>query len=144
MEPYIQRLKVVREAAPAGYGVQIFRPEDAAAFGARLVDDSPVEQSWVLLLDRKHRVRGAQQVGLGEIASAPMPAREILQAALIGNAAAIVLVHNHPSGDPRPSTDDAQVTRRIARACELVGIEFVDHIIVGDGTFSSARGDGWA
>jgi len=68
--------------------------------------------------------------------------REVFKAALLANAAAIILTHNHPSGDPTPSADDMALTRRLAEAGTLIGVEVLDHIIVGDGRYFSFREGG--
>jgi DNA repair protein RadC len=102
------------------------------------------EQSMVLLLDRKHRVLTQSVVGFGGIAHAPMAPREVCAAALREPGVAAVLVaHNHPSGDPEPSGDDVRITRRLAEAASVVGLEFVDHIIVAARGWISLRSEGW-
>ena len=79
-------------------------------------------------------------MGVGGIAHAPMEPREILAAALREPGTAAILVgHNHPSGDPEPSSEDRAVTRRLARASEVVGLEFVDHVVVSAGGWASLR-----
>ncbi|HEX9712303.1 MAG TPA: DNA repair protein RadC [Actinomycetota bacterium] len=110
---------------------QIFHPADAAALLMPRLAHLDREESMVLVLDRRHRVLREASVGIGGVAHAPMEAREVLAAALREPGAAAVLVaHNHPSGEATPSPDDVAVTRRLARAAELVGLEFVDHLIV--------------
>lgn len=141
------RVALVRDSAPAfpaEMPTQMLDPKDAAAILGWLLADEPQEVSIVLVLNRKHRIRGYQEVGRGGIAHSPMEAREIMQAALLGNAAAIIIAHNHPSGDPEPSQDDIAVTARIRRAGEIIGIDVLDHIIIGErGRFVSLAGRGW-
>ena len=126
--------------ALAGERIQIRGPEDAAALLEPQLAHLEVERSVVLLLDRKHRVLREVLVGIGGVAHSPMDAREILAAALREpGTAAILVAHNHPSGDPEPSIDDRNVTRRLMDASEIVGLEFVDHVIVAARGWSSLR-----
>jgi len=119
---------------------QIMRPADAAELLAPRLAHLEREQSMVLLLDRRHRVLREVVVGIGGIAHAPMEPREIFAVALREPGVAAVLVaHNHPSGDPAPSPEDRAVTRRLADAAATIGIEFVDHVIVASGGWSSLR-----
>jgi DNA repair protein RadC len=94
----------------------------------------------VLLLDRRHRLLREVIVGIGGIAHAPMEPREIFAAALREpGVAALLVAHNHPSGDPTPSPEDRAVTSRLNRAAETLGLEFLDHVIVSAGGWSSLR-----
>lgn len=117
---------------------QILTPEDAAALLEPRLAHLDHEESVVILLDRKHRVVAEETVGRGGIAHAPMEAREVYKAAMRQPGVAAVLVaHNHPSGDPTPSPQDVAVTRRLARAGEVLGIEFVDHLVIASRGFQS-------
>lgn len=120
---------------------QIFTAEDAAALLKPRLAHLDREESVVLILDRKHRVLREASVGSGGVAHSPMEAREVFAAALREPGAAAVLVaHNHPSGDPTPSIDDVMVTRRLKQGAELLGLEFLDHIIVAAGGCASIVG----
>ena len=122
---------------------QIMRPADAAALLAPTLAHLEQERSVVLLLDRRHRVLREVVVGIGGIAHAPMEPREVFAAALREpGVAAILVAHNHPSGDPTPSPEDRAITRRLTRAAETLGIELLDHVIVSAGGWSSLREDG--
>lgn len=119
---------------------QILTPADAAALLALRLAHLEREESVVLLLDRRHRVIRESVVGIGGIAHAPMEPREVFAAALrTPGVAAVLVAHNHPSGDAAPSTDDRAITRRLARGAELLGIEFVDHVIIAASGWSSLR-----
>jgi DNA repair protein RadC len=123
---------------------QIMRPDDAVALLEPRLAHLEHERSVVLLLDRRHRVLREALVGVGGVAHAPMEPREVLAAALREpGAAAIVVAHNHPSGDPSPSIEDRSITRRLAEGAALVGLEFVDHVIVAAGGWRSLRREGW-
>ena len=105
-------------------------------FGPRL-RDLEVEQFHVLLLDGKHRMMSAHLISQGTLTSSPVHPREVFRPAIRAAAAAIVLVHNHPSGQPNPSADDLEITRRLVEVGELVGIRVLDHVICGWDTFVS-------
>ena len=105
-------------------------------FGPRL-RDLRVEQFLALLLDGKHRLIREHLVSQGTLTSSPVHPREVFSVAIRVSAAAIVLVHNHPSGDPSPSPDDLEITRRLAQVGDLVGVRVIDHVIIGDGAFTS-------
>ena len=96
----------------------------------------------VVLLDARHRVLREEVVSEGSLTSSIVHPREVFLPAVRESAGAVVLVHNHPSGDPRPSEEDIAVTRRLVHASELLGIRVLDHVIVGDGRYASLRQEG--
>ncbi|MEX2550339.1 MAG: DNA repair protein RadC [Nitriliruptoraceae bacterium] len=106
-------------------------PEEAAAVLVPEVGTADRERCVAALLDTKHRLLEVATISVGSLDHTFMAPREVFRDALLANAAAIVLAHNHPSGDPEPSRDDEQVTRRLVRAGELVGVEVLDHLVVG-------------
>ena len=97
------------------------------------------EQFRVVFLNTKNHVLGVTTVSVGGLNSSPAHPREIFKEAIRRSAAAIVLVHNHPSGDPTPSRDDIEVTRRLVSSGKLLGIEVLDHLIIGEGRYVSFR-----
>lgn len=109
----------------------IASPEAAAAVLVPAFDGADRERCVAALLDTKHRLLAVVVVSIGSIDHTFMSPREILRDALLANAAALVLAHNHPSGDPEPSQDDERVTARVVRAGQLVGVEVLDHLVVG-------------
>lgn len=88
------------------------------------------EETWVLALDGQRNLRGSRRVAQGGNHGCSITSREILRAALMDGASAMILAHNHPSGDPFPSTDDLQLTRTVADAGLVAGVPLVDHVIV--------------
>ncbi len=119
---------------------QVMTPADAALLLSPRLAHLDREQSVVLVLDRKHRLLRECVVGIGGVAHAPMEPREVLAVALREPAAAAILVaHNHPSGDPDPSPEDRMVTRRLSEASGLVGLEFLDHLVIGAAGWVSLR-----
>lgn len=95
-----------------------------------------------LLLDTKHRLLAKQVVSVGHLSGAPVHPRELFKEAVRRSAAAMILVHNHPSGDPQPSPEDVALTRRLVEAGRLMGIEVLDHVIVGDRCYVSLKEEG--
>ena len=93
----------------------------------------------MLCLSTKHRVIAYHEVSRGTLDSTLVHPREVFKAALLANAAAIVVSHNHPSGDPSPTMDDLEVTTRLVAAGEILGIVVLDHIVVGDGRYFSFK-----
>lgn len=96
----------------------------------------------LLLLNTRSRLIGEINVSTGTVDTALVSPRELFMEALQRNAVSIILLHNHPSGDPTPSLADAQITRRIYEAGALIGIELLDHIIIGDNCFVSMKEKG--
>jgi len=93
----------------------------------------------VLLLSTRHDVLAVEEVAVGGLNSAVIHPREVFKPAIRWSAAAVILVHNHPSGDPEPSGDDLRITARLAEAGRILGIEVLDHVVVGDGRYVSLR-----
>jgi DNA repair protein RadC len=93
----------------------------------------------VLLLDGKHRLRRRERVSAGTLTSSLVHPREVFGPAIRENAAALIVVHNHPSGDPEPSAEDLAVTRRLAQAGRILGVPLLDHVVVGDEGYVSIR-----
>jgi DNA repair protein RadC len=114
-------------------GRSLTSPRDSAAALVALLQDEPTEVFAILCLTTKHRVIAYHEVSRGTLDSTLVHPREVFKAALLANAAAIIVCHNHPSGDPTPTMDDVDVTRRLAASGQVLGIELLDHIVVGDG-----------
>lgn len=110
---------------------ELTSPEAAARVFGRHLFGMDREACVAAYLDTKHRLLAVETVSIGSVDHTFMTPRDIFRGALLVNASALIVSHNHPSGDPEPSRDDEAVTRRIARAGELIGIELLDHIVVG-------------
>lgn len=127
------------ETEPLVPGRPIRSPEAVDRhFRARLCDDRQ-EAFRILLLDGRHHFLGEFLITRGTLTASLVHPREVFRPALLEAAAAMVLVHNHPSGDPSPSAEDREVTRRLVRSGELLGVRVVDHVIVADRGFFSFR-----
>lgn len=109
-------------------------PEDAAAVGKGFmrIHEEPEEYMYMLCLNNKNRITGVFEISHGNVNSSIVCPREVFQKALLANAVNIILMHNHPSGDPSPSTEDIKVTKRLIEAGNILGVQVLDHIIIGD------------
>jgi DNA repair protein RadC len=130
------RRTLVRAPAPR---VQFATPRDAAVhllpqYGAR-----GVEHFGVVLLDAKHRLLKVVLVSVGTLDASLVHPREVFREAALAGAAAIILFHNHPSGDPSPSDDDMKLTARLVDAGALMGIDVIDHLILADARYCSLK-----
>lgn len=112
-------------------------PDRAAELAIPVLGSRDREACVAILLDTKHRVLDLELVSLGSIDHTFMAPREIYRSALLANASAIVVAHNHPSGDPTPSRDDIAVTARLIRAGELFGVRLLDHLVVAGAHWES-------
>lgn len=119
--------------------VRIRQPDDAAQLVMESMRQLDREHFKIILLDTKNQVLGVEAISIGSLNSSIVHPREIFKAPIRRSANAIILVHNHPSGDPTPSPEDREVTRRLVEAGRLLGIEVLDHIIIGDRRFVSLR-----
>ena len=117
-------------------------PEDAARYAMPRLRFEQREHFCVLLLDMKHHIMGMPDVSVGSLSASIVHPREVYRIAIQRAAAAIIAVHNHPSGDPSPSREDIAITRRLAEAGKLLDIPMLDHIIVGGENFISLKEQG--
>lgn len=92
-----------------------------------------------ILLDTKNKVLAIKTVSVGDLSSSIVHPREVYKDAVIASAASIIVAHNHPSGDPTPSAEDVAVTKRLIQSGEIMGIDLLDHIVLGDGKFVSLK-----
>jgi DNA repair protein RadC len=114
-------------------------PADAARLFTEYIGASDREIFAAAFLTVRHRIIALQTVSVGCLTSSIVHPRELFKVAIVSNAAALVVSHNHPSGDPEPSADDLALTRRLRAAGELLGIELLDHVIVGDARYVSLK-----
>ncbi len=110
---------------------------DCAGVAAKLfrefLGDVPEEHFVLAVLDCRRRVIGVSEVSVGTLSASLVHPREVFRTAILLNGAAIIVCHNHPSGDSSPSTEDREVTKRLTRAGELIGIPVADHVVLGEG-----------
>ena len=122
--------------------LQLNAPRDVAAYLMPRFGSRGVEQFGIVLLDSKHRVIRTAVIAVGTLNSSIVEPRDVFREATIGGAAAIVIFHSHPSGDPTPSPEDVDLTRRLAAAGVLMGIDVVDHVVLGDLRYASFKETG--
>ncbi len=139
------RWQLVMEGA-GEYAAPFRNAEEVAAdLARREVATADRERFVVYLLDVKHRPIAFETVSVGVLDGSLIHPREIFKSAIAGSAAAVLLAHNHPSGDPTPSGQDREVTRRMREAGKFLGVPVVDHVIVGPrgDHFSFREGGDW-
>lgn len=112
-------------------------PQDVAEFLMPRLRYAAKEQFVVILLNNKNKVIGTEVVSEGSLSSSIVHPREVFAPAILHHAAAIMVAHNHPSGDPKPSIEDEEVTRQLLRSGKVLGIPMIDHVIIGDGNYYS-------
>ncbi|MBB6021417.1 DNA repair protein RadC [Paenibacillus sp. JGP012] len=127
--------RVLQEDVPS----EIRRPEDVYQLVAAEMSSLPNEHFVAIMLNVKNRVISKETIGIGTLNGAIVHPRELFRRAILKNAASIICVHNHPSGDPTPSQEDIKVTKRLYDAGEIVDINVLDHIIVGVEGFVSLK-----
>jgi DNA repair protein RadC len=127
----IYKVALVREGVQEAPERVISSPQTAATVLRKYLDGCDREHLVVLLINKKNHLIGINTVSIGSLDSSLAHPREVFKPAIIGNAAGIILGHNHPSGDPEPSQADRTLTCRLHDVGEIIGIELVDHIIVG-------------
>lgn len=126
----------LRPAAP-DERAQVTCPEDALALVQPRFAGADRELCLLVALDTKHRLLGVCTVSVGTCDHTFMAPREVFRDALLAGASAIFVAHNHPSGDPTPSADDRQVTRRLGQAGATLGVDLLDHLVVGSPGWTS-------
>ncbi|MCW3491354.1 RadC family protein [Dethiobacter alkaliphilus] len=122
--------------------VTVSSPGDAAGLVMEEMRHNLREHFRAIMLDTKNKVLGIEEISIGSLNTSLVHPREVFRPAIRKACASIILIHNHPSGDPTPSREDLDVTRRLREAGRLIGIEILDHIIIGDGKFISFREKG--
>ncbi len=120
----------------------IHGPEDAAHFAMPYFRQEQKEHFAILMLNTKNHILGLQDVSIGSLTASIVHPREVFETAILHHSAAIILLHNHPSGDPTPSKEDISVTQRIEKASKVMDIPVLDHIILGGGRYVSMKKDG--
>ena len=116
-----------------GEEVQLNRVEKVAEYLRSAFDENPMQEAfYCVYLDRKNHPLGRHLITLGTVDSTLVSCREVFRGAIVAGCSALVVAHNHPSGDPAPSAADIHVTRKLRDAAKILDIELLDHVIVGD------------
>ena len=138
--PVMIREAVVQYRGPRRKAGEVMRsPVDVARFIRRVVGSDAREHFVTLMLDGRHRPIGYQRVSVGTATASLVHPREVFQTAIGLGAVALIVAHNHPSGDPSPSREDREVVSRLVQAGVLLGIPLLDSVVVADGGYHSMR-----
>ena len=139
----IVSIKMVKESSFLYQTRQILSPNDAYEMIKEQLEGLDREQFIIACLNTKNEPTNISVVAVGSLNKAIVHPREVFKTAILSNAASIMAFHNHPSGDTEPSQQDIQLTNRLYEAGELLGIKLLDHLIIGDGTFTSLKEKGY-
>lgn len=130
-------------ATPMTTGIVITQSQLVFKHYYPLLRDLRREVFKVILLDAKHAVIREKTVSEGTLTSSLVHPREVFNEAVRESAAAVIFLHNHPSGDPKPSKEDRMLTTRLQEAGEILGVQVLDHVIIGDNRYISFADEGW-
>lgn len=125
----LQKDRVLRVSDVGGHSA-VHDAEASARVGHALTCKLPHEQVWAILLSNAHEIWGTIRIGEGGLNGCAIRPSDVLRPVLCSGVSAFVLIHNHPSGDPTPSAADREMTAHLYRACEVVGVALLDHVIV--------------
>lgn len=127
------------QGPPAGERLRVTSPADGANLLLGRMAHLQQEELWVILLDTRNRVLDISTIYRGSLNTSVVRIGEVFRPAVAAPAAAVIVAHNHPSGDPSPSPEDINVTRQLVKAGKLLDIELLDHLIIGNGIFVSLK-----
>ena len=139
----IVQVKLVREKSMLYKGRRVRSPIDAYELIRDFLGDVDREHFIVLCMDTKNQPTCIQTVHIGSLNASIVHPREVLKPAILSNAASILIAHNHPSNDITPSKEDIEVTKRLMDAGDIVGIDVLDHLILGEDDFCSLKESGY-
>jgi len=134
--------KRMRERIEAGETVPYLNPRDIAAYLRPRLQGEKREHFLVMLLDTRNKLIKEAEISIGCLDTNIVHPREVYKEAITASAASVIFAHNHPSGDCTPSTDDIELTKRLVKSGEIVGIDVLDHIIVSDINYISLKEKG--
>jgi DNA repair protein RadC len=139
----IYKLKMIKEDT-VEYSNTIKSPYDITKLAREVLEmDEMAEENFVIIcLNTKNKIVGVHTISIGSLNASIVHPREVFKAALLNNANGIICLHNHPSGDPEPSREDIETTRRLVGAGEILGIKVLDHVIIGDRRYISLKEQG--
>lgn len=139
----IVSVKLVKEASILYKNRRIRSPQDSYELFRDYLGDVDREHFVVVCLDTKNQPTNISTVHIGSLNASIVHPREVMKTAILSNAASIICCHPHPSGDPTPSPEDIEVTERLVEVGRIVGIEVIDHIILGDDRYVSLKEKGY-
>ena len=132
----------LEDYSEAGDKPLVKTPEDVASLVRARLKGKKKEHFLALLLDTRNQLIKVSQISIGSLDTSIVHPREVFKEAISASAASVIFVHNHPSGDPESSEDDIKLTKRLVQAGEIVGIDVLDHIIIGDKNYRSLKREG--
>lgn len=135
--------KLVREPVDGPDLGELQGPHEIAGLFHKLYGNPPQEHLVAFYLNGRNEVVGTELVTKGTLNQSPVHPRGVFRPAILANATAVVIAHNHPSGNSRPSEADKKTTKALTKAADIVGIPLLDHVIVGTGEYSAASEGGW-
>ena len=139
----IVSVKLVKESSMLYKQRKVRSPQDSCKLFQEYLGDLDREHFVVMCLDTKNQPTNITTVHVGSLNASIVHPREVLKTAILSNSASIICCHPHPSGDPTPSPEDIEVTKRLVEAGKIIGIELLDHIILGDDKFISLKERGY-
>ena len=138
----IVTIKMIKDSSVL-YGERtINSPSTAADLLNQFLEDSDREMLIVCCLDTKNQPTCINVVSIGTLNSSLVHPREVFKPAILGNSSSIIIAHNHPSGDTSPSNEDIRITERLKEAGKIIGIELIDHLIIGRNKYTSLKEEG--
>ena len=133
------RVTLVREGSVSNNNNHIRTPEDVVNILSADYDAAVVEMAQMLALDTKNKIIGIFTISTGSLNASIIHPRDIFQRAILSNAASVILAHNHPSGDPTPSSEDIELTNKLVQVGKMMDLPILDHVVIGDGKFVSLK-----
>lgn len=131
------RLEMVKDKSVEYENIQLRNSRDLANLGFKLLGKSDREIFILVCLNTKNQINAIQEVSIGSLSSSIVHPREVYKLAILNNSASIAFMHNHPSGSTDPSQDDISITQKLIDAGKLLGINVLDHVIIGDENYFS-------
>lgn len=128
-----------QELEPELKDYHIENPKDVVNYIQKEIKDKAKEHFMLILLDSRNKTIGFSKISIGTLNASLVHPREVFKEAITRNSASVILVHNHPSGDPEPSDDDLKMTKRLKESGNILGIEVIDHIIIGKNSYYSFK-----
>lgn len=135
----IVSVKLIRESSVRYSSEKIATPNDIANLCRNFLEQADREICLLICLDNKNKPTAIHTISVGTVNASLVHPREVFKTAILANAVRIVLAHNHPSGDPEPSKEDIEITKRLIEAGKIIGIELLDHIVIGEKRFVSFK-----
>ena len=142
MTPCVRELRITYTPTSSGPLPSVGGPGSAAAILQNRLEHEHVEVCVLLLVNTQYRLLAVHELGRGTLDTCIVHPRDVFKAAILANAAGVIVGHNHPSGEPEPSEDDVAVCVRLRDAACIIGIELLDFIIVGEGRYCSFKETG--